>query len=94
MEKWLRKGAPSGFERLRAAADALRDVEPFEPEPIEAAIAALALALAVGMGKLAQPLRVAVTGSAASPPLGDTLAILGRDAVARRVERCLALEAR
>jgi glutamyl-tRNA synthetase len=43
------------------------------------------------MGKFAQPLRVAVTGSAASPPLGDALAILGRDAVAARIERCLAL---
>jgi glutamyl-tRNA synthetase len=94
VETWLRKGAPRGFERLRAAADALRDVEPFEPEAIEAAIASLAETLEVGMGKLAQPLRVAVTGSAASPPLGDTLAILGRDAVARRVERCLVLEAR
>ena len=41
------------------------------------------------MGKIAQPLRVAVTGGAASPPLGDTLAILGRDAVLRRIDRCL-----
>jgi len=43
----------------------------------------------VGLGKLAQPLRVAVTGRAASPPLGDTLAILGRESVLRRIERCL-----
>jgi glutamyl/glutaminyl-tRNA synthetase len=33
---------------------------------------------------------VAVTGAAASPPLGDTLAILGKDVVLRRIDRCLA----
>jgi glutamyl-tRNA synthetase len=90
--KWLRKGEPSGYERLRAAATALTGVASFEPAALEAAIAELAGKEGVGMGKFAQPLRVAVTGSAASPPLGDTLAILGRDAVAARIERCLALE--
>ena len=94
VEKWLRKGAPSGFERLRDAARAVAESASFEPAALEAAVAARAEALEVGMGKLAQPLRVAVTGSAASPPLGDTLAILGREAVARRIERCLALEGR
>ena len=44
------------------------------------------------MGKLAQPLRVAVTGRAASPPLGETLAILGRESALRRIARCLALD--
>ena len=42
------------------------------------------------MGKVAQPLRVALTGSAVSPPLGETLAVLGRESVLRRIDRCLA----
>ena len=83
-------------ERLRApargAAPRSRSLADFEPEAIEAAVGALAAQLGVGMGKLAQPLRVAVTGRAASPPLGETLAILGRDAVLRRIARCLALD--
>ena len=91
VEQWLRKGDPSGFARLREAEAALAALEPFEPEAIEAAVGALAEQLGVGMGKLAQPLRVAVTGRAASPPLGETLAILGRDAALRRIERCLAV---
>ena len=44
------------------------------------------------MGKLAQPLRVAVTGSTVSPGLGETLALLGRERTIARVERCLAVE--
>ena len=41
------------------------------------------------MGKVAQPLRVAVTGSSASPPLGDTLALIGKASALRRIDRCL-----
>jgi glutamyl/glutaminyl-tRNA synthetase len=89
VEQHLRKGEPNGFARLRAAQPALADLAGFTPEAIEAAIGALAAQLGVGMGKLAQPLRVAVTGRAASPPLGETLAILGRDAALRRIARAL-----
>ena len=42
-----------------------------------------------GMGQIAQPLRVAVTGGAVSPPIFDTLAILGRDSTLSRIDRCL-----
>jgi glutamyl-tRNA synthetase len=88
--KWLAKGEPSGFERLREVRGLLESFEPFEPDAIEAAAAAFCEERSIGMGKVAQPLRVAVTGSAASPPLGATLAILGRSAVLARIDRCLA----
>ena len=44
----------------------------------------------LGLGKVAQPVRVAVSGSTVSPPIFDTLAILGRDATLARIDRCLA----
>ncbi len=44
----------------------------------------------LGLGKVAQPLRVAVTGTAISPAIGETLAILGRDKTLARINRCLA----
>jgi len=88
--KFLHKGEPSGYSLLEVALGVLADLEPFEPARVEDAIRALAEVREVGMGKLAQPLRVAVTGSSASPPLGETLAILGREAVAQRIRRCLA----
>jgi glutamyl/glutaminyl-tRNA synthetase len=89
--KWLRRGDPSGLALLRQARAVVEAVEEFEPEPIEAAVRAFCAERGIGLAKLAQPLRVAVTGSAASPPLGETLAILGRSAVLRRLDRCLAL---
>ncbi len=90
VDKWLRRGEPSGFARLAEARARLAALEPFEPDAIEAAVAELAASLGLGLGKLAQPLRVAVTGRAASPPLGDTLALLGRASALARVDRCLA----
>lgn len=41
------------------------------------------------LGKVAQPLRVAVTGNTVSPPLFDTLVLIGRDACVRRLDAAL-----
>ena len=87
--KWLDRGEPDGWARLGEARGVLAGLESFEADGIEGAVGELAERLEVGMGKLAQPLRVAVTGGAASPPLGETLAILGREAVLGRIDRCL-----
>jgi glutamyl-tRNA synthetase len=42
------------------------------------------------LGKIAQPLRLALTGSSASPPLFTVMAILGKDECERRLDRALA----
>jgi glutamyl-tRNA synthetase len=51
---------------------------------------ALAAELQVGLGKVAQPVRVAVTGTAVSPPIDATLALLGRERSLARLEAALA----
>jgi len=43
------------------------------------------------MGKVAQPLRVAVTGSTSSPGIGETLELIGRDETFARIDAALAL---
>jgi glutamyl/glutaminyl-tRNA synthetase len=87
--KWLEKGEPSGHAVLERVRATLADAAAFEPAALEAAVSSFCEASGLGMGKVAQPLRVALTGSAASPPLGETLAVLGRDAVLARIDRCL-----
>jgi glutamyl-tRNA synthetase len=42
------------------------------------------------MGKVAQPLRVAIVGRAASPGIDVTLQLVGKDATLRRIDRALA----
>jgi glutamyl-tRNA synthetase len=41
------------------------------------------------LGKVAQPLRVAVSGGAVSPPIDITLELLGKDRTMARVERAI-----
>jgi len=42
-----------------------------------------------GLGKVAQPVRVAVAGSAISPPIDATLALLGRERTLARIDAAL-----
>ncbi|HED53156.1 MAG TPA: glutamate--tRNA ligase [Phycisphaerales bacterium] len=90
VRKHVLKGDPTGLELLREFADVLHRVDPFEPGTIESALASFCEAREIKMGRLAQPIRVALTGGAVSPPLGITCASLGRELVLSRVERCLA----
>jgi glutamyl-tRNA synthetase len=71
---------------LRAAAEALADAEPFEPEPIETALTPLLERFDVKPGKLYQPIRVAITGSSVSPGIFESLAALGRERSVERIE--------
>ena len=67
-------------------------MEPWEPGAIEAAFEAVRAAHGdVGMGKLAQPVRVALTGSAASPGIFETVAVLPRERTLARLERAVAM---
>jgi glutamyl-tRNA synthetase len=72
--------------RLETVGRALAAVEPWEPVAIEAALRAAAEEAGVGFGKVAQPLRVALTGSAASPGIDQVVHVLGRNSVADRIE--------
>ena len=56
---------------------------------IHAALNDIATRLQSGLGKVAQPLRVAVTGAAVSPPIDVTLELLGRARTLERIDAAL-----
>jgi glutamyl-tRNA synthetase len=76
---------------LEAVVEALKPVDPFEPERIEPALAPLLDRFDLKPGKLYQPIRVAITGTAVSPGIFESLAVLGRE---RSLERIRAAAAR
>jgi glutamyl-tRNA synthetase len=82
---------------LEAAAGSLEGLQPFEPEPIEAALASLLERFEVKPGRLYQPIRVAITGTSVSPGIFESLAVLGREQtlsrLANAIQRLLATEA-
>ena len=58
-------------------------------ESTQAVVEAVAQRLELKMGKVAQPLRVALTGDSASPGIGQTLVLIGRDNALRRIDRAI-----
>jgi glutamyl-tRNA synthetase len=59
------------------------------PQAMEHAFRELAEKKGLGLGKLAQPVRVAVTGTTVSPPLFETIALLGKEKSLRRIDAAL-----
>ncbi|HEX6071421.1 MAG TPA: glutamate--tRNA ligase [Sphingomicrobium sp.] len=70
---------------LAAAHKNLVALAKWEAESLEAAIREVADASGVKLGKLAQPLRAALTGRTTSPGIFDVLALLGRDESLARI---------
>jgi glutamyl-tRNA synthetase len=79
----LLDNAPDGY--LKGAAEALDALEGWDAETITRALDALAGAAGLNRTKGWQPVRAAVTGSNVSPPLPESLALLGRDRTVARI---------
>lgn len=78
---------------LDQAIEALEGLEDWSAEAIMAALDRIGEGLGLGRGKTFQPLRVAVAGTAVSPPLPETLAVLDRGLVLRRLRAARSLVA-
>lgn len=77
--------ALAALERARAV---LAEVD-FRKEAIETALRAEAARLGVKTGQMFQPIRVAVCGRKAAPPLFETLEVVGRDRCLRRIDKAV-----
>ena len=75
--------APEGY--LKSVADGLAEVEPWGAEAIKAKLDELAAAAGLNRTKGFQPVRAAVTGSTVSPPLPESLELLGRERTLERL---------
>lgn len=76
---------------LTACAELLRSVDVRQHEACEAAFRAKADELGYKLGDLLMPLRMAVTGTKVSPPLFESIAVLGVQRALPRIEKALAV---
>ncbi|WP_141260930.1 glutamate--tRNA ligase [Komagataeibacter diospyri] len=83
---------PENRVMLGRLAEALKATAPFDKDAIDATLRQFAETHEMKLGKVAQPLRAAVTGSTMSPGIDDTLAALGRDEVLARINAVAAHE--
>ena len=90
-EKAAKKNlTPEAAPLLRAVREQLAALAGWRAEAIHGVIQAVATGAGAGMGKVAQPIRVAVSGGSVSPPIDATLEILGREATLQRLDRAIA----
>jgi glutamyl-tRNA synthetase len=75
---------------LRQVRERMAGVASWTAPQLHEIIQAVATENSAGMGKVAQPIRVAVSGGSVSPPIDATLEILGREATLQRLDRAIA----
>ncbi len=80
---------PAAAPLLRAVRDGLAALADWTEDATQGVVERVAEQAQVGLGKVAQPVRVAVTGDTASPGIGTTLRLLGRDRTLGRLDRAV-----
>lgn len=85
-KKNLRPVAKEPLEKMKEALAVLDD---WTEEALHKTVESVSESLGLKMGKVAQPLRVAVVGRAASPGIDVTLKLVGKEACLRRIDKAL-----
>lgn len=75
--------------RLRDLRSVFASVDPFDTASTEAGLRELATSRGISAGKYIHPLRVALTGKMASPPIFDVAVLFGKDETLARLDRLI-----
>jgi glutamyl-tRNA synthetase len=82
---------PDAKPVLQSIRDGVAGLPTLDTAPLERLFQSEAERRGVGLGKIAQPVRVALTGGTASPGMYDVVQILGKDETLRRLDEALRL---
>lgn len=88
-KKFLNERSKDIFRRVY---DELESTNDWDTEVIHEVVLSTSEHCGLKLGKVAQPIRVAMTGNTVSPPIDQTLALLGRERVLSRLRQALAFE--
>ncbi len=86
-KKFLKSKNAEVLEKVR---EKIEGLDPFDEQSLEAAFQELMDELDLKLGKIAQPVRVAVTGGTASPGLFEVLSLAGKERALKRLDRAIA----
>jgi glutamyl-tRNA synthetase len=84
-----KKDAGFAREALARARTALEGIDPWETQRLEAAMRTVCEQTGWAARDLFMPIRVAVSGSTASPPLFESMAVLGKAACLKRLDEAI-----
>ncbi len=89
VDKVLLKQDKQGAGVLRDLQIVLSNLTDWTAQTLESAVQSYCDSKQLALGKVAQPIRVAITGSTVSPPIFQSLEMLGKPATLARIQRCL-----
>ncbi len=87
--EFLEQQAPGIIEPLLALYQAFENISVWQAKTIQEVLEEKANQFGLKLGKLAQPLRLVVTGGTVSPPIDVTLQLIGKKRVLERLKRAL-----
>jgi len=90
VKKNLTRSEGAGYRMLEMLLPRLEACQTWTTEGLEALFETICAEQQTKLGHVAQPVRVAVSGGSVSPPIFDTLILLGKDRTLSRIRRCLA----
>jgi glutamyl-tRNA synthetase len=85
-EKFLK---PEGLALMMEIKSRLEEAKVFAKEDLESVFATFLAEKKIKLGDIAQPLRIALTGSSVSPGLFEVMEVLGRERVLSRIDRAI-----
>lgn len=80
---------PDVYDLMRGIRDRIASLSDFNHKTLEEVFLAFMEENQVKLGKIAQPLRVALTGTSVSPGLFEVMEVLGKDEVLTRIDKAL-----
>ncbi|MGE5611408.1 MAG: glutamate--tRNA ligase [Bacillota bacterium] len=93
VEKALKKQNGQGLTALREIRPILADITDWTAANLDATVKQYCERKQLALGKVAQPIRVAVSGTTISPPIFESLQFLGKQRTLARIDRCLSITA-
>ena len=80
---------PNVLEPMKEIKERLEGISDFSQKGLEGVFVKFLEDREIKLGKIAQPLRVALTGKTASPGIFEMMEVLGKDAVVSRIEKAI-----
>jgi glutamyl-tRNA synthetase len=88
-DKVLKKDNNAGAKVLRDIRDLLATANPWTSDALESAVKNYAESRSLGLGNVAQPIRVALSGATVSPPIFQCMEFLGKTRSLTRIDRVI-----
>lgn len=86
LKKWVKTATPDILQHVLTKLEA---IDVWQAEAIQQVVQSTVDELELGFPKVAQPIRIAVTGSTQSPAIDETLFVLGKQVTLERISRAI-----